>query len=210
MPVRFVDVASRQAFRAAVERLEEVSAVEVMVAVRRRSASWAHAHVLTGALVAVAALAFMLYSAHPFSTPALLIDPVLAGLAGGLLSTVTLPVERWLTPRSARRRAVAIAARATFLDRGLHRTRGATGVLVYVSQVERALEVVADDGVLAAVPAAEWTKAVASLEAAVAGGGVALGRALEALAPLVAVALPRADDDIDEIRDHLDAGEGTR
>jgi putative membrane protein len=207
--VKFVDATSRQAFRAAIERIEQASAAEVLVAVRRRSASYPHAHVLVGAGTAIAAHAFMLYSAHPFSISALLLDPVIAGVAGGLLSTLSLGVERVLTMPSTRRRAVAQAARATFLERGLHRTRRATGILVYLSQVERQVEIVADDGVLAAIDEPAWSRAVAAVQAAVPGGGVAVARALGDLAPLLGAALPRAHDDVNELPDDLDAGEGT-
>ncbi|HVV84952.1 MAG TPA: hypothetical protein VHE35_17935, partial [Kofleriaceae bacterium] len=127
MAVRFVDAASREAFRSAIQRIEAASSAEVIVAVRRRSQSYAHAHVLAGAAVAIAAHAYMLYAAHPFPIPALLIDPVLAGVAGGFLSRLWLGVERWLTPPGVRARAVARAARAAFLERGVHRTKGATG-----------------------------------------------------------------------------------
>jgi putative membrane protein len=208
VPVTFVDAASRKAFRAAIERVEEASSAEVFVAVRRRSTSYAHAHVLTGAAVAVAAHGFMLYSAHPFSLSAMLVDPVVAGVAGGLLSTLSLAVERWLTPGRTRAHAVHVAARATFLERGLHRTRHATGILVYVSQVERTVEVVADDGVLAAVDEAAWKTAVASVQAALDGGGPAVARAVGELAPLLGHALPRLADDTNELPDDMDVGEG--
>lgn len=210
MPPTFVDAESRKAFRAAIEAVEQASAVEIYVAVRRRSAAYAHAHVLTGAGVALAAHAFMLYSAHPFSLSAMLLDPVVAGVAGGFLSTLSLGVERVLTTPAARRAAVHQAAKATFLERGLHRTRRATGILVYVSQVERMIELVADDGVLAAVTEPAWTRAQASVQAAFAGGGAAVARALEALAPALGKALPRGADDVNELPDDMDVGEGTR
>ena len=126
---------------------------EAVVAVRRQSASWAHAHVATGAVAGVAALAYMLYSEHPFSIAATLVDPVVVGGLIGLLSTQVLALKRWLTPRKARRAAVRTAARAAFYERGVRRTRARTGLLLYVSIVERMAEVVIDDALRAQLDA---------------------------------------------------------
>lgn len=207
MPAGFADDAARAAFKRAIETIEGGSAAEIVVAVRRQAASWAHAHLVVGIVAGVAALAFMLFSAEPFGTTALLVDPIVAGVVVGLASTLVLPVRRWLTPRRLRRRAVVTAARATFVERGIRRTTGATGVLVYVAVVERMAEVVADDGVTDAVPEAEWRAACAAIDAAVARGPAATARALAALAPLLARALPRAHDDVNELSDDLHVGE---
>lgn len=209
MPPRLGDPASRAAFQDAIRRIEAASSVEVFVAIRRRSASYAHAHVLTGAAVGVAAHAFMLYSAHPFALSAMLLDPVIAGVAGGLLSTLSLGIERLFTSSAARRRVVRAAAQATFVDHGVHRTRARTGLLVYVSQVERVVELVADDGMVSAVAEEGWAKLVAGIQAALPQGGVAIARALGELAPVLGRVLPRAHDDVNELPDAVDVGEGT-
>ncbi len=202
----FVDDTARAAFGEAVRAIEAGSSAEAVVTVRRQSASWVHAHILVGCVGAVAAHAFMLYSAEPFALPSLLIDPVIAGVVVGLASTVVLGVKRWLTPRRTRRRAVRTAARAAFYDKGIRRTSGRTGLLLYVSIAERMAEVVIDDAVDEATPAAEWARAVAEIDAAVARGGVA-ARAFAALAPALAAAMPRSADDVNELSDDLHVGD---
>lgn len=207
MPAGFADVAARGAFRDAIHAVEGASAAEVVVAVRRQSAQWMHTYWVCGALAAIAADAFMLYSHQPFSTTSLLVDPIVAGVVIGLLSTLVLPLRRWLTPRAMRRRAVTRAGRATFVERGIRRTSGHTGILVYVSVVEQMAEVVADDGVVAVVPEDAWRTAVAAIDAAVARGPVATGQAIAALAPILGQVLPRAHDDVNELSDDLHVGE---
>jgi putative membrane protein len=206
VPAGFSDDDARAAFRAAIESIERASCAEIVVAVRRHSSTYRHAHLLAGIAGAVAAHAYMLFGDHPFSTPSLFWGPIVAGLIVGLASTLVLPLERWATPASRRRRAVQRAARATFVDRGIRRTRGATGVLVYVSIVERMAELVADDGVVAAVSKEDWDAACAKVDAAVAHGGVATARALQTLAPILAHALPSSPDDINELPDDMDVG----
>ncbi len=203
----FVDDAARAAFGEAVRAIERESAAEAVVTVRRQSASWVHAHILVGCVGAVIAHAFMLYSDHPFALLSLLIDPIVAGVLVGLASTVVLGVKRWLTPRRALRKAVQTAARAAFYDKGIRRTRGQTGLLLYISIAEQMAEVVIDDAVDAATPAAEWARAVAEIDQAVARGGVATARAFAALAPALAAALPRSPDDVNELSDDLHVGE---
>lgn len=174
------------------------------MSVRRQSARWTHAAVLAGALGAIAAHAYMLYADHPFSTNALFVDPILAGLVVGLASTLVLGLRRWLTPVSWRRAAVTQAARATFVDRGIRRTRAGSGVLVYVSIVEQMAELVADDGVLANVKDDAWRAACARIDGAVARGPDAVAQEIVALRPLLAKALPPRDDDENELPDDVD------
>ena len=207
MPAGFADDAAHDAFREAIQAVEGASSAEVVVSVRRQSAYWLHAHLIAGILAAIAAHAYMLYASQPFSTDALLAGPILAGAIVGAASTVVLGVKRWLTPRGRRRSVVRTRARAAFVERGIGRTSAKTGVLVYVSIVERMAEVVADDGVAACVAEAEWAERVAAIDAAVARGGVATARAIAALAPLLGRMLPRAHDDINELPDDLHVGE---
>src|SRR5262249_44539531 len=124
---RFLDAAARTAFSRAIEAIEQVSAAEVVVAVRRRSALYLHANVAIGAAVAVAGLAAMLFSAHVFALTSILIDPFVVGGAAGAVVELLPAVKRLLSPRAMRQREVLRAARATFVERGVHRTRDRSG-----------------------------------------------------------------------------------
>ncbi len=208
MPSGFADDAARAAFREAIKTIEAGSAAEVVIAVRRHSAPWTHAHLAAGVIVAIAAHVYMILSSHPFSNLSLLVDPIIVGVLAALASTQVMAVERWLTPPAMRRRTVLDAARATFVERGIRRTAGGTGILVYVSMVERHAEVVADDAVLAAVDAGEWKAACAKIAAAIGRGGVATAWALADLAPLLSKALPRDHADVNELPDDIHVGEG--
>ena len=89
MGARFLDHEARAAFKRAIETIEGASAVEVVVAVRRRSDAYLHANFIVGAIVAFASLAAMLFSAVDFSLPSILIDPfILGGLAVAIVGLV--------------------------------------------------------------------------------------------------------------------------
>ena len=205
MASKFLDAAARTAFSRAIEAIEQASAAEVVVAVRRRSAVYLHANVAIGAAVAVAGLAAMLFSAHVFALTSILIDPFVVGGVAGAVVELLPAVKRLLSPRAMRQREVLRAARATFVERGVHRTRDRSGILVYISWLEREVAVIGDAGIERALPAEIHADAVRSLTAAISGGGAAVARQLERFAPALAAAMPRRDDDVNELLDAIDS-----
>jgi putative membrane protein len=203
--VEFLDAAARAGFGQAIATIEQASAVEVVVAVRRRSAGYRHAHAAVGCAAAFAGLAVMLFGDHAFALTSILVDPfVVGGLAAGVVEL--LPgVARWLAPPAMRERAVRQAARATFVERGVHCTRDRSGVLVYVSLLERAVVMVTDAGLARQLTGDAHRRAEHAMTGAIAAGGAAVARELAQLAPAFAAAMPRRSDDINELPDAIDS-----
>jgi putative membrane protein len=202
---RFLDDAARRAFDEAIASIERASAVEVVVAVRRQSAGYRHANAIVGAAIGFAALAAMLFSSSPFSLAAILLDPFLAALTAGALVELVPAIKRGLTPAAVRHHHVMRAARATFVERGVHNTRGRSGLLVYISWLEQQIVLVPDRGVLAASAPGAVARAEAALTAAMRSGGAAVARALEPLATELGTAMPRGSDDANELPDAIDS-----
>lgn len=205
MGARFLDDEARAAFKQAVEDIEGVSSVEVVIAVRRRSASYLHANLVVGTLVAFAALAVMLFSEYPFSLISILVDPFVVGGVAGALVELTPQVKRWLTRPSVRRRQAAHAAHAAFVERGIHNTIERTGVLVYISWLEQQIALVADLSVDQALTTEGLRELEQRLTAQMRHGGAAVARSLGALADDMAAALPRREGDINELPDAIDS-----
>ena len=205
MAAPFLDAAARAAFAQAVTAIEAASGAEVVVAVRRRSAVYLHANVVLGGLVAFVGLAAILFSDHVFALSSVLIDPfVLGGLAGWVVELLPA-VKRLLAPAAMRHRATVRAARATFVERGVHNTRDRSGLLVYISWLEREVVLVADSGLARTLTGDARAAAERSLTAAMASGGAAVARELERLAPALAAAIPHRDDDQNELPDAIDS-----
>jgi len=202
---KFLDAAARAAFASAIEAIEGASAAEVVVAVRRRSASYLHANIAVGAAVAIGGLAAMLFSVYEFALTSILIDPfVVGGLAGAAVEL--LPgVKRLLSPRKLRHREVLRAARATFVERGVHRTRDRSGVLIYISWLEREVVLVPDSGIERVLAGNTGADATRTLTAAMTDGGAAVARELGRLAPALGAGLPRRTDDVNELPDEVDS-----
>ncbi len=205
MSARFLDDDARAAFKRAIEAIEAVSAVEVVVAVRRRSHGYRHANVAVGALTAFVGLAVMLFARQAFALTSILIDPFVVGLIAGTVVELLPGVKRVLTPPASRRLHVHRAARATFVERGVHATRARTGLLVYISWLEQAVAIVADLGLARQLPADTVARIEQALTAEMRGGGARVASVLERFAGELHTAAPVGDDDVNELSDAIDS-----
>lgn len=201
----FLTDAAKQALTDAVRDVESRSSAELVVAIRARSGSFLHADLIAGIAMALAGLIGLLFSPWPFDLVWFVIDPLLAGSLGAFAASRLPAVRRALTFQRARRRQVETAARATFVEKGVHRTTGRTGILVYISLLEREAAVIHDLGIETLATTEGWRSAVEDIEAAVRRGedGVAIAALLRALGDLLAPALVRGAEDVDELSNEV-------
>jgi len=203
----FLTDAAKQALTGAVEDVESRCSAELVVAVRPLSGSYLHADLLAGIAVALAGLLGLLFSPWPFALVWFVVDPLVAGALGAFLVSRLPAVRRLLTLPAVRRRQVVTAARATFVEKRVHATTGRTGILLYVSLLEREAVVVHDLGVETLATTEGWQRACGEIEDAVRRGedGVAVAERVRALGGLLAPALTRGVDDVDELANEVDA-----
>jgi uncharacterized membrane protein len=202
---KFLDEEARVAFKRAIEAVEAVSSVEVVVAVRRRSHSYRQANVTIGMLVAFTGLAAMLYSKQSFGLLSILIDPFIVGLIAGGLVELLPGVKRVLTPSVQRSVHVHRAARATFVERGVHATRDRVGLLVYISWLEQQVALVPDLGLARVLPADVLARLEQSLTVEMRAGGKHVAAALERCAADLRAVAPVGDNDVNELSDSIDS-----
>jgi putative membrane protein len=74
------------------------------------------------------------------------------------------PVRRRLTPTPLKRHRVHRAAMQQFLATGLHASADRTGVVIFASQADRRVELLADDAIHAAVGDVAWNAAVKAVQ----------------------------------------------
>jgi putative membrane protein len=115
------------------------------------------------------------------------------------------PLGRKLTPHGLRRDRVHRAALTQFKARGLEATTGRTGVLIYVDEPEHIAEVVADTAIFAVVDHDHWRATIMALTTGIKAGTPAKGMvdAINLAGGVLAAHFPRADDDANELPDHL-------
>lgn len=198
----FMTDAAEVAFREAIQAIEKASSAEVVIAVRPRSRRLLGPNLAAGAAAMAAVLAFMLFSEDTeFELWSIAVVPLLAALAGGLVVEAVAPLERALVPARVSGAIVRDAARAAFYELGVHRTKGRTGVLVFVAVRERRVVLVGDLAIVERFGDAGLARQAGALVAELPAGGAAVARALAALADEYGAALPRAPDDVNELAD---------
>lgn len=184
----------RDAVTAAVADVEKQTAAEIVVAVRVAAAPHREIDVGFGAALGFFTLLVLLFYPRSFSVVAMPFDVAVVAILG----TIVCRRTPWLKQRFLRRRPelTLSAARAAFVELGVSRTRGRTGVLVFAAMLEREVVIVGD----VAVPEAAWQPALGALNAAAAkDDATAFAAAVRSLGPSLQRALPRADDDEDEL-----------
>lgn len=85
------------------------------------------------------------------------------------------PVLRRLIPLSVRRWRASNLARRQFLENNLHHTQRELGVLIFVSELERYVEILVDRGVSSALPNDVWEVIVNDFVAEIGKGNVYRG-----------------------------------
>ncbi|AZO10730.1 MULTISPECIES: TPM domain-containing protein [unclassified Mesorhizobium] len=130
----------------------------------------------------------------------------LLALASVLVLLWALPGLRiHFVPRRLRYQAAHDNAMKQFLARNVHRTAARTGVLIFVSIIERYAEVVADSGIDAKVGQHVWDGVVRDLTAHAGDDRLADGfvKAVESVGAMLAEHFPVTADDVNELEDHL-------
>ena len=122
------------------------------------------------------------------------------------LALIALPGLRVrLVPARVRDARCRELACAQFATRDVARTRDRTGVLLFVAMDERYVELIADSGIDARMPAGSWQQVVDAFTACVREGRHADGfvGATERVGAALAQHFPRQADDANELPDHL-------
>lgn len=196
------DDAARAILTGCVKKIEAMTDAELVLVVRARSGSYRHADYLFGALLAFTGLLFLLFSPFDFHQYWVAIDVALLFALGVFLSSRSNSLRRLLTNKDYRNQAVRTGAAAMFYEAGIANTEAEMGVLIYLSVLERRLELIADRGVLKAVNALEWNQMLFELhQAGRKPEPETLLAAMENLGALLARCLPATGENPNELPD---------
>jgi putative membrane protein len=209
---QFFSQADHEAIVAAVREVEARSAGEIVPYAVEHSdrypgALWSAATL--GALAASLCTAITVSAADIWGLMTLWIAlPPAAGAALGWLAAFAFSgLRRVLVPDAVMAERARQRATRAFVEEEVFRTRGQTGILIFVSLFERHVVVLADRGLDGHVAPGEWEEVVAGIVAGMRRGqpGPALADGIRRCASLAA-RLPRHPDDRDELSDQLRLG----
>lgn len=179
---------------------EEKTTAEFVVVIHPYSGNYRDVAYLIGAFIAWLTLIFILFSEQSFTDYVIPIElPIVFAITAYLASFT--PLRRWFTSAKRRRQQVSIAAITAFYKEEVSHTRARTGVLIYYSALERNIEILADTGVLAAIPSPEWEKLLAQLleKEKVAQPAQEIQGIITSLGDFLAKYLPATEDNPDEL-----------
>lgn len=222
MDVRLTD-ADRDLVSLAVAQAEANTSGEIVTIVARRSDSYHDVGLSWAAAAVFVALAFA--AAFPAEVRSLLSMllrdweheladwKLLTGLLGLMILKflvvryllAIMPLRMLVTPKATKARRVRRRAILLFRTAAEARTRGRTGVLIYLSLDEHRAEIVADRAINEKVAPELWGDAMIALVGHVREGrsGEGLAEAVRQVGIILAAHFPRDADDVNELPDRL-------
>lgn len=163
---------SEEAQRRVAQAIAEVELhtdAELVTVLAPRADDYTYIPLLWAGLLALLVPGIVNYYPDWLSAHELLACQWLTFIVLGLLFRIPSITTR-LVPRHVRHWRAANLARRQFLERELHHTAGATGVLIFVSEAERYVEILVDQGIASKIGNDTWASIVSDFTEAVGQG----------------------------------------
>jgi putative membrane protein len=187
-----------------VRTAEQQTCAELVVVLARSSGSYVAVDLTWGLLAAIVILAAIVHSPWDVDEALVLVDVVTAFLVGAGVSANVPGIRRLLTREASRQEGVRAAAKVAFVDHQVGATRERTGILVFYSHFERALEILPDLAIQGKVPGYRINEVRHVFEAPAATAvpfGERLARAVRALGEAVKTEFPAREKNPNELPD---------
>ncbi len=175
----------------AIARVEQHTDAELVTVLAARADDYAYIPLLWASLLALIVPGVVYYLAGWPSVHGLLLVQWLSLIILGLLFRIPAITTR-LIPRSVRHWRASNLARRQFLEQNLHHTVGSTGILIFVSEAERYVEILVDQGISSRLDDSVWATIVATFTVQVKQGQTLQGfvSCIDACGQLLKVHVP--------------------
>jgi putative membrane protein len=196
------DDAACESLAGCIKEIERNTDAELVIVVRARSGNYAHSDYLFGFLIAFLILNFLIFVPFPFPEYLVPVDVAVAFVLGAIVSWRSNSIRRLFSREKYRKEAVRRGAAAMFYEAGIANTDAEMGVLIYLSLMERRLELIADRGVLKKVPAQAWNHQSFELRAiGKKPDPTAFQQAIEQFGKMLATHVPATGENPNELPD---------
>ncbi len=156
----------QEAVTAAINEVERETDAELVTVLTAQSDNYSYIPLVWAGILALLVPGIANYFGSWFSADILLL--VQWGSFVVLSLLFQLPViNTRLIPRQVRYWRASNLARRQFLEQNLHHTEGATGMLIFVSEAERYVEILVDEGIARVLDNRMWEDIVADFTAKV-------------------------------------------
>jgi putative membrane protein len=151
----------QQQVAAAISAVEQETDAEVVTVLTAQSDNYAYIPLLWAGIAALLLPGIINYFAGWLSADMLLLGQW--GVFTALALLFRIPsINMRLIPRAVRYWRASNLARRQFLEQNLHHTAGATGMLIFVSEAERYVEILVDQGIASQIDNAVWDDIIAT------------------------------------------------
>jgi putative membrane protein len=164
----------QQLLTEAIQRVESNTDAELVTVLARQADDYRYIPLLWASLIGLLVPGAINYYPEWLSPHQLILTQWCLFI--GLALLFKLPALQYrLIPRQVRFWRASNLARRQFLEQNLHHTNGETGILIFVSEAERYVEILVDRGISAKIPDSYWQAIVKQFTEQVHNGNVAKG-----------------------------------
>ena len=176
----------------AVTRAEQRTDAEIVTVLAPRADDYSYIPLLWASLIALLVPALAHFFMAGMQTYSLLMLQWATFVVLSLIFRIPAITTRLIPPRVRHWRASNLARRQ-FLEQKLHHTEGRTGVLIFVSEAERYVEIIVDEGISRHLDNSDWGTIVSDFTRRVGLGHTAEGfiACIDASAELLAKHIPK-------------------
>ena len=114
-------------------------------------------------------------------------------------------IDRLIIPKSVKNDKAKEKAQLCFFEYGVSKTRDRTGVLIFVSNLEKKVLILADNGIAEVYPNTSWQKQVDTIINGIKNNNFAteLGKVILEIGEVLTANFPIKDDDTNELPNHV-------
>lgn len=194
----------KELIRKAIKSAETKTSGEIVPVVLSKSDFYPAAHFRLAMIVGIL-FSFICYYTYDFDDPIMLLWIQIPGMISGYLLAHIAFLKRLLTTKAEMNEEVHQRALEIFHEHSVSMTKDRTGIMIYISLLERKVEVLADCGINSKVEKDYWDKLVAKLLIQIREGHLVQGlvSAIEQCSQSLEKSFPIQADDTNEILDDL-------
>jgi len=162
-----------EAIAVAIREAEKKTSGQIVCVLAHAASGYVHVPVLWATALALF-VPWPLIDFTQMSVQRIFLIQLAVFIVAGLLFS-WMPLRLLLVPRALQRARAHRAAMEQFMIRSVSHTQNRTGILIFVSLAEHYARIIADEGIAAKVPTAEWQAAIDTLTAHMRESQIAAG-----------------------------------
>ncbi|MEA3452715.1 MAG: TPM domain-containing protein [Bacteroidota bacterium] len=142
----------------AIESIEKNSSVEIVAMIKPQSDKYKDISFASGIIILFLTYSFFIYSPTVYNDYLIYFTTIFSFfITYGIVDFIT-PLKRLLLSKKRKKKNVEIYARAYFQKAKIRHTTEKTGILIYISILEKETFIIADKEVEISIPSEEWDR----------------------------------------------------